>query len=136
MKPTTYGTYVFPAWATVIGWCLSLFSVSAIPGVMLYKVFSYDGPLNYWQWAKILAQPTADWGPKLQVHRMETHSPKHTDSQVPLAGQFDNDNESNSSDDVKSPQYRGRFILPAEDPSDSDSGLRLKIPGSYGETNF
>ncbi|KAI1290867.1 Sodium- and chloride-dependent glycine transporter 1 [Halotydeus destructor] len=135
MKPTQYGSYVYPEWATAVGWSLSMFSVSAIPIVAAYKVFSYDGPLTYWQWAKILTQPTGDWGPKLQVHRMETHSPKHTDSQVPLAGQFE-DNDSNSSDDIaSSPRYKGRYMLPTDDPSDSDTGLRLKIP-SYGETNF
>lgn len=83
-------------------------------------------------------QPTADWGPKLQLHRMETHSPKHTDSQVPLAGQFE-DCESNSSDDLKTPikgHRDGRFNILADEPSDSDSGLRLKMPGHYGETPF
>lgn len=37
---------------------------------------------DYLQRLKTLMEPTADWGPKLQVHRIEAHSPKHTDSQV------------------------------------------------------
>ena len=36
---------------------------------------------------RMLLQPSSDWGPKLQVHRIEAGAPTHTDSQVPLTGQ-------------------------------------------------
>jgi len=36
------------------------------------------------QRVRILLQPTSDWGPALQVHRIECGAPTHTDSQVPL----------------------------------------------------
>lgn len=48
---------------------------------------------------RILTEPTADWGPKLQVHRLETVSPRHTDSQVPLASQYDADIDNMDGDD-------------------------------------
>ncbi|XP_022662542.1 sodium- and chloride-dependent glycine transporter 1-like isoform X2 [Varroa jacobsoni] len=83
MEPTRYGGYVYPGWATALGWTLSLVSVSAIPGVAIYKLSRSRG--DYATRLKVLMEPTADWGPKLQVHRIEAHSPKHTDSQVPLA---------------------------------------------------
>lgn len=38
MEPTKYGGYVYPPWATVLGWTLSLVSISAIPGVAIYKL--------------------------------------------------------------------------------------------------
>ncbi|XP_035215212.1 sodium- and chloride-dependent glycine transporter 1-like isoform X1 [Stegodyphus dumicola] len=82
MRPTEYGSYIFPGWATGLGWGISLFSVSAIPVVAVTKIWRADGPIK----ARIgnLSKPTAEWGPKLQHHRAETHAPTHTDSQVPL----------------------------------------------------
>lgn len=63
---------------------------------------------------------------------METHSPKHTDSQVPL--RYDADNESNDSEDLKA-NGKDNYIMP-DDPSDSDSGLRLKMPLFHNETGL
>lgn len=45
MRPTEYGDYVFPSWATGMGWLLSLFSVSAIPFVFVCKVYCAEGPI-------------------------------------------------------------------------------------------
>ena len=135
MKPTSYGDYIFPAWTTPLGWFFSLASVSAIPIVALHKLFNSDIKRNFVDRFKILIQPTADWGPKLQIHRMETLSPKHTDSQVPLAAPYeldDNDsNDSNDSDDMNTGGGQSRpsgYILP-DDPSDV-GGIRLEIGGS------
>lgn len=84
----------------------------------------------------MLAQPASDWGPK-KVHnrgiRPGTCSPKHTDSQVPLASQYE-DNDSNDYDYCNSPN-RMNIILP-DDPSDTDLGLRLTVPNDYNETGF
>lgn len=63
---------------------------------------------------------------------METHSPKHTDSQVPL--RYDADNDSNDSDDLKM-NGKDNYIL-ADEPSDSDTGLRLKFPFYQSETEL
>ncbi|KAG8199217.1 hypothetical protein JTE90_016036 [Oedothorax gibbosus] len=82
MPPTSYGKYVFPTWTTYIGVFLTFFSVSAIPIAIVYKVWNADGPIS--MRFSTLVKPTAAWGPKLQQHRVETHSPRHNDSQVPL----------------------------------------------------
>ncbi|XP_054722112.1 sodium- and chloride-dependent glycine transporter 1-like isoform X2 [Uloborus diversus] len=104
MRPTEYGEYIFPDWATGLGWAISLFSVSAIPIVGVIKVYNANGPLL--TRLSTLTKATADWGPKLQHHRAEAHAPKHTDSQVPLTipnydpdgyGD-DNDSDSKNSD--------------------------------------
>ncbi|GIY52686.1 sodium- and chloride-dependent neutral and basic amino acid transporter B(0+) [Caerostris extrusa] len=100
MRPTEYGDYVFPGWATGMGWALSLFSVSAIPITAAFKIYKAEGPI--WTRITTLAKPTSDWGPKLQHHRVESHAPKHTDSQVPLTlpnydpDGFGDDNDSDS----------------------------------------
>lgn len=134
VKPTSYGDYIFPAWTTPVGWFFSLVSVSAIPIVGLHKLFNSDIKRNVVDRFKILIQPTADWGPKLQIHRMETLSPKHTDSQVPLAAPYeldDNDsNDSNDSDDMNTGgQTRPSGYILSDDPSDV-GGIRLEIGGS------
>ncbi|XP_054156343.1 sodium- and chloride-dependent glycine transporter 1-like isoform X2 [Oppia nitens] len=130
LKPASYGDYVYPWWASLIGWGLSILSVSAIPIVAIQKLLNLKGPILHR--LEVLMSPTADWGPKLQLHRMETHSPKHTDSQVPL--RYDLDNDSNDSDDLKI-IGKDNYIL-ADEPSDSDTGLRLKIPIYYSETGL
>lgn len=84
----------------------------------------------------MLIQPASDWGPKATHRgvRLGNCSPKHTDSQVPLASNYDQDNESNDYDYCKSPN-RMNIILP-DDPSDTDVGLRLTVPNDYSETGF
>lgn len=124
MKPTEYGNYVYPDWATAVGWTISLFSVSAIPIVAIIKICQANGPLL--KRISILSKPTAEWGPKLQMHRMETNVPKHTDSQVPLTlPNYDPDPDAfdpdDNSDDAK---------------TDEGEGLRLNIPSYIHETGF
>ncbi|CAG2102991.1 unnamed protein product [Medioppia subpectinata] len=131
MKPASYGDYVYPWWASVIGWGLSLISVSAIPLVAIMKINELRGPILHR--IKVLMRPTSDWGPKLQLHRMETHSPKHTDSQVPL--RYDADNDSNDSTDDLKINGKDNYIM-ADEPSDSDTGLRLKLPLYHSETGL
>ncbi|XP_023241236.1 sodium- and chloride-dependent glycine transporter 1-like isoform X1 [Centruroides sculpturatus] len=125
MKPTQYGTYVYPDWATGVGWSISLFSVSAIPVVAIIKISQADGPLL--KRISILSKPTSEWGPKLQMHRMETNVPKHTDSQVPLTlPNYDPDPDvfdpDDNSDDTKT--------------DEGSEGLRLNIPSYIHETGF
>ncbi|KZS06279.1 Uncharacterized protein APZ42_030311 [Daphnia magna] len=54
-----------------------------VPIVAVYKVFQLDGPIL--ERIRVLLQPSSDWGPALQIHRIEAGAPTHTDSQVPLA---------------------------------------------------
>ncbi len=45
IKPPSYGDYVYPWWASVIGWLLSLVSVTAIPFVAFMKISQAKGPI-------------------------------------------------------------------------------------------
>ncbi|EFX62648.1 hypothetical protein DAPPUDRAFT_336654 [Daphnia pulex] len=81
-KTLTYGDYTYPMEATILGFFIALSSVSMVPIVATYKILQLDGPIG--ERVRILLQPTSDWGPALQVHRIECGAPTHTDSQVPL----------------------------------------------------
>ena len=109
-KTLTYGNYTYPMEATILGFFIALSSISMVPIVATYKIFQLDGPIGEvnlivffpsqiilkirrsyiddisvcFQRVRILLQPTSDWGPALQVHRIECGAPPHTDSQVPL----------------------------------------------------
>lgn len=83
---------------------------------------------------RTLSQPTADWGPKLQIHRIETHSPKHTDSQVPLALPSYNQ-DGDGDDDNDYPVYYNHSKTENGD-SESESGINLNIPKSRYETGL
>ncbi|XP_076352499.1 sodium- and chloride-dependent glycine transporter 1-like [Tachypleus tridentatus] len=120
LHPTEYGSYVYPDWATAVGWIVSMFSVSAIPIVACIQISKTEGPVG--KRIKMLIQPTEDWGPKLQMHRMETRSPKHTDSQVPLALPNYDPDSFDFPDDL-SKEVDGQ----QDDTSDSE-GLKLNIP--------
>ena len=45
LKPTEYGDYKYPGWATYVGWLFSLASVSAIPIVVIMKISRAKGPI-------------------------------------------------------------------------------------------
>ena len=53
-----YGSYVFPSWANVLGWTLSLSSVLAVPAVAAYKLF-VNG-----QSVRELMKPSSEWTAK------------------------------------------------------------------------
>jgi hypothetical protein len=148
MQPNRYGNYEFPAWSNGVGWSLSLFSVSAIPIMMIMQISREKGPIL--ERVKRLMRPASDWGPMLQSHRIEAcYSPKHIDSQVPLAGNFDEDGDdynfeesslSSSSDEDRRRKGAASFGYSKRDfclrndsflndePTDSEAGLRLNLP--------
>lgn len=128
MPETRYGDYVFPAWATGVGYLLSFTSVSAIPAVACYKIYYARGSLM--TRIRMLSQPTADWGPKLQMHRIETHSPKHTDSQVPLALPNYNQDGDND-DDLDFPVYYNNAKTDNGDSESEAGGINLSLPKRY-----
>ncbi|EEC18529.1 sodium-neurotransmitter symporter, putative [Ixodes scapularis] len=45
MPVTKYGDYVYPSWATAVGYLLSFTSVSAIPAVAIFKIYHARGSL-------------------------------------------------------------------------------------------
>lgn len=130
--PTEYGSYVYPPWATGLGYLLSFASACAIPGVAAFKVYQAKGPIM--TRIKTLMQPTAEWGPKLQIHRMETHSPKHTDSQVPLA--LPSYNQDGDDDDPDYPVYYNNSKTDNGDSESEAGGINLSIPKSRYETGL
>ncbi|XP_042907514.1 sodium- and chloride-dependent glycine transporter 1 isoform X3 [Parasteatoda tepidariorum] len=130
LKPTEYGEYVYPNWATAVGWIFSLISVAAIPFVVVLKICQAKGPIL--QRIRVLLEPTEDWGPKLQMHRMETHSPKHTDSQVPLA--LPNYDPDGYGDNDFGGDNLGSKLSIGDDSNSEFEGLRLNIPSHVTET--
>lgn len=38
---STYGSYVYPGWASIVGWSLSMLSIAAIPVYALFKILTY-----------------------------------------------------------------------------------------------
>ncbi|GFV96827.1 transporter [Trichonephila clavipes] len=130
LKPTEYGSYEYPEWATYVGWMFSLASVSAIPFVIVLKICKAKGPLL--QRIRILLEPTEEWGPKLQMHRMETHSPKHTDSQVPLA--LPNYDPDGYGENDFGESLGGSKMSVGDDSCSEFEGLRLNIPSRVSET--
>ena len=63
-KPMVYGASVYPGWANMLGWMVSMVSVACIPmGVLVkvlkqgdWKIISKDN-----RWEKLL-KPSSDWG--------------------------------------------------------------------------
>ncbi|KAK2180985.1 hypothetical protein NP493_418g00000 [Ridgeia piscesae] len=72
--PSSYGEYTFPLWAEVVGWIMSMTSVSAIPIFIAWKVCTAEQEDTLWETIKRLSQPTADWGPSLEKHRQIAQS--------------------------------------------------------------
>ncbi|MGH0151951.1 UNVERIFIED_CONTAM: hypothetical protein FKN15_033230 [Acipenser sinensis] len=42
-KPPYYGTYVFPVWANIIGWCVAISSMAMVPIYAIYKLCVLPG---------------------------------------------------------------------------------------------
>lgn len=68
-SPVMYDKYVYPLWAEVLGWLLSLSSVMFIPIVMIYKIVKEDDERGLVNKVKLLLAPSRDWGPALVKHR-------------------------------------------------------------------
>merc|ERR1712186_262499 len=58
-KGSSYDDYIFPAWANVLGWCITFSSVVCVPIVAIWKIFHEEGSLV----ARVqkLMQPSEDW---------------------------------------------------------------------------
>ena len=54
-EPTKYGVYVFPWYMDGLGWCMTVFTVSMIPGVALYKISKADSSLSLLQRVSFVA---------------------------------------------------------------------------------
>ncbi|XP_043464150.1 sodium- and chloride-dependent glycine transporter 1-like [Leptopilina heterotoma] len=111
-EPLKYGTYVYPRWADAVGWVVGMLPVLVIVGMALIQLRkrrrkpTYDDDDDYdddylnaggsqrvgrkgidesvWCRARMLLQPTLDWGPASRNHL--TPSRTMTYSQSPVGG--------------------------------------------------
>ncbi|XP_055957219.1 sodium- and chloride-dependent GABA transporter 1-like isoform X1 [Patella vulgata] len=60
-QPPTYGDYVYPPYASAIGWIIALISAVPIPIWMIREFITRKGPLL--QRIKLSFQPNEKWGP-------------------------------------------------------------------------
>ena len=44
--PPTYGSYEYPVWGVIIGWCLALSSMLFIPGYAIYLMLVTEGTVK------------------------------------------------------------------------------------------
>lgn len=42
-NPPVYGSYIFPPWANMVGWCLAMSSMSMVPLYAIYKMCILPG---------------------------------------------------------------------------------------------
>lgn len=42
-NPPNYGTYLFPSWANMLGWCLAMSSMTMVPLYAIYKLCTLPG---------------------------------------------------------------------------------------------
>ncbi|XP_009088788.3 sodium- and chloride-dependent neutral and basic amino acid transporter B(0+) isoform X1 [Serinus canaria] len=68
----TYGSVLYPAWGSIVGWCMIIFCVIWIPIVAIIKILKAEGSL----FERIVSccRPAANWGPYLECHRGERYS--------------------------------------------------------------
>ncbi|XP_026704536.1 sodium- and chloride-dependent neutral and basic amino acid transporter B(0+) isoform X1 [Athene cunicularia] len=71
-SPPTYGSVLYPAWGTAVGWCMIIFCVIWIPVVAILKIVKAEG--NLCQRIVSCCRPAANWGPYLACHRGERYS--------------------------------------------------------------
>lgn len=42
-NPPNYGSYMFPPWANMVGWCLAISSMTMVPLYAIYKLCTLPG---------------------------------------------------------------------------------------------
>nr|XP_002741096.1 PREDICTED: sodium- and chloride-dependent glycine transporter 1-like [Saccoglossus kowalevskii] len=67
--PVSYGSYVYPAWAEIIGWLMACASLVMIPLFMFIQYCFYAEGDGFIEKMKYLLRPTPQWGPALEKHR-------------------------------------------------------------------
>ncbi|XP_046551277.1 sodium- and chloride-dependent glycine transporter 1-like [Haliotis rubra] len=60
-RPPKYGDYIYPTWATVVGWLISLASLLPLPVVFIWTIVNrHETTLK--QKLKKSLEPNEDWG--------------------------------------------------------------------------
>lgn len=68
-EPMSYGSYIYPGWANVLGWAVSASSVLFIPLVAVWKISHEEGG-TFQQRLRNLLQPSTSWGPSQEQNRL------------------------------------------------------------------
>ncbi|XP_046557787.1 sodium- and chloride-dependent glycine transporter 2-like isoform X1 [Haliotis rubra] len=66
-EPPTYGQYVFPGYASSIGWCIAAVPMLPVGVMMVIAIYRAKG--NIWQKIKTSLEPDAGWGPTNAFYR-------------------------------------------------------------------
>ncbi|KAE9418941.1 hypothetical protein Angca_002340, partial [Angiostrongylus cantonensis] len=66
---TSYESYIFPYWTSLLGWAISIFPILFVPVVAAVQLLIAKGSFTQ-RWAVVL-NPDDSWGPALAVHRAE-----------------------------------------------------------------
>ncbi|XP_042229794.1 sodium- and chloride-dependent glycine transporter 2-like [Homarus americanus] len=65
----TYKEYVYPSWATMLGWLTAIASLIAIPIYFVYYLATAKG--SFAKRLEYAFKPTPVWGPALESHRQD-----------------------------------------------------------------
>ncbi|XP_061706021.1 sodium- and chloride-dependent glycine transporter 1-like [Cydia pomonella] len=66
-KPASYGHYIYPKWADAIGWVLGVLPVAVVLIMAVDKICSGPDDLTIMEKCRVLARPTDEWGPPVNV---------------------------------------------------------------------
>ena len=64
-----YGSYTYPGWAVMIGWCIAVSSLVPIPVCFLLELLKHDGSL-----IQVLHSADVNAGVCLAVHWLDSHA--------------------------------------------------------------
>uniref|UniRef100_A0A914W3A0 Transporter n=2 Tax=Plectus sambesii TaxID=2011161 RepID=A0A914W3A0_9BILA len=81
-RPVAYGIYEYPYWAHLVGWCISLLPIAAIP-ITAFIQFCLSNGTFLQRWRDLMS-PEDDWGPALAIHRVEYYPLQIPEARRPL----------------------------------------------------
>ncbi|XP_046579220.1 sodium- and chloride-dependent glycine transporter 1-like [Haliotis rubra] len=65
--PPSYGTYIYPVYAKVLGIIMAVLMTAPIPLMMIYQVAQGEGTIM--ERIKFASKPSHEWGPAQPEHR-------------------------------------------------------------------
>ncbi|XP_046573609.1 sodium- and chloride-dependent betaine transporter-like [Haliotis rubra] len=78
----TYGKYVFPSYANIIGWCFAVMPLLPLPVVMIITVRKHRATGSLKKSVKLALQPDKDWCPAnanyKEAHMINQQTQRHT----------------------------------------------------------
>ncbi|XP_067649777.1 sodium- and chloride-dependent glycine transporter 1-like [Haliotis asinina] len=81
-QPPTYGKYVFPTYANIIGWCFAVMPLLPLPVFLVIAVRKYRGRSSLKKRVKLALKPDKDWCPAdasyKEAHMINQKTQGHT----------------------------------------------------------